>query len=308
MKYVLVLSLIFLSACVGTDVIDDPIVDPILEVDQELVTLLKGETIQPTYTYLNEYGVEDNTLAEWLIEDVTIASANENGLITALKAGQTKAKAVINAIESNEVLISIVEDENSIVKVLIETPSKVQINVGETINFSSTAWNINDQLIQGTTHQWEVNNPSIAVIDNFGKLTGLSNGLVKVTAIIDGVRSVPLEIQVGTDERTGTFVSSGSYDAQGTAVLSKNSSGEVILTFSDDFKTSFALGTFIYLSNSISGSDTKASGLELDEITSNGAKTFNVTAIKANVTLDTYQYVIILCKPASITFGYAELN
>ena len=308
MKYVLVLSLIFLSACVGTDVIDDPIVDPILEVDQELVTLLKGETIQLTYTYLNEYGVEDNTLAEWLIEDVTIASANENGLITALKAGQTKAKAVINAIESNEVLISIVEDENSIVKVLIETPSKVQINVGETINFSSTAWNINDQLIQGTTHQWEVNNPSIAVIDNFGKLTGLSNGLVKVTAIIDGVRSVPLEIQVGTDERTGTFVSSGSYDAQGTAVLSKNSSGEVILTFSDDFKTSFALGTFIYLSNSISGSDTKASGLELDEITSNGAKTFNVTAIKANVTLDTYQYVIILCKPASITFGYAELN
>ena len=308
MKYVLVLSLIFLSACVGTDVIDDPIVDPILEVDQELVTLLKGETIQLTYTYLNEYGVEDNTLAEWLIEDVTIASANENGLITALKAGQTKAKAVINAIESNEVLISIVEDENSIVKVLIETPSKVQINVGETINFSSTAWNINDQLIQGTTHQWEVNNPSIAVIDNLGKLTGLSNGLVKVTAIIDGVRSVPLEIQVGTDERTGTFVSSGSYDAQGTAVLSKNSSGEVILTFSDDFKTSFALGTFIYLSNSISGSDTKASGLELDEITSNGAKTFNVTAIKANVTLDTYQYVIILCKPASITFGYAELN
>lgn len=308
MKYIIGLSLVFLSACVGTDLIDDPIVDPVLEVDQELVTLLKGESFQLTYTYLNEYGVEDETKPEWLIDDVTIASINADGNITALKAGQTKVKGVINNTISNDVLLSIVEDENSIVKVLIETPAKFQINIGETLELSSTAWNINDQLVEGNIYEWKVNNSSVATISNSGQLVGISNGAVKVTAIIDGIESVPLEIQIGSDVRSGTFVSSGSYDAQGTASLSKNSSGEVILTFSDDFRTSFALGTFIYLSNSTSGSDTKASGLELDEITSNGAKTFNVTAIKSNVTLDTYKYVIILCKPASITFGYAELN
>lgn len=308
MKYIIGLSLILFSACVGTDIIDDPIVEPILEVDQELVTLLKGESFQLTFTYLNEYGVKDGSIPEWVVTNPSIASINIDGVITALTAGQTKARAVLDGVESGEILISVVEDNKAIVKVEIETPSTLQIDIGESLQLSSNAFNINDEVVFGNTYEWKVNNTSVATIDNTGLLTGVDNGLVSVVAIVDGIESIPLDIEVGADLRTGTFVSSGSYDAEGTATLSRNSNGDIILNFSDDFKTSFALGTFIYMSNSTSGSDTKASGLELGEIDSNGAKTFNVTTFKSNVDLDTYQYVIILCKPASLTFGYAELN
>jgi hypothetical protein len=52
----------------------------------------------------------------------------------------------------------------------------------------------------------------------------------------------------------------------------------------------------------------RASGLEVAQISTNGAKTFDITAIRPATGLFDYQYVIILCKPASLTFGYAELK
>lgn len=77
---------------------------------------------------------------------------------------------------------------------------------------------------------------------------------------------------------------------------------------SSNFETSFALGTFIYLANSTSGSSVRSTGLEVAEIKNNGAKTFNITQIKSNATLTDFKYVVILCKPASLTFGFAELK
>lgn len=302
-----ILGSLWLS-CVGTDVIDDPIVEPSLVVDQELFTLLVGQTGQLTYSYENKYGFDDGTSPQWIVQNPAIVSVNMDGEITALTAGQTIIKGVIENVESDEVLVNVVDDETSIVKVLIEEPSTKQINVGESLQLNSTGWNINDEQTVGTTFQWEVDKPSIASIDNTGLLVGLSNGLVKVTAIIDGIKSVPLEIEVGTEVKMGTFMSAGSYSAEGMATLQRDSDGDVILTLSDDFMTSFALGTFIYMSNSTSGSDTKGAGLELGEIKNNGAHSFNISTIKPNVDLDTYQYVIVLCKPAAITFGFAELN
>jgi hypothetical protein len=107
--------------------------------------------------------------------------------------------------------------------------------------------------------------------------------------------------------RVGTFVPAGGYAAEGMAVL-RFSGEQVVLELSDNFKTSFALGTFVYLSNSTSGSATFSNGLELGQITTSGAKTFNVSVLHPTVGLFDYRYVIILCKPARVTFGYADMN
>ena len=82
----------------------------------------------------------------------------------------------------------------------------------------------------------------------------------------------------------------------------------MFLYLSEDFETSFALGTFIYLANSTDGTAVRAQGVEIAEIKDNGAKEFNVSQIDPSIQLDDFRYVIILCKPASITFGYADLN
>jgi hypothetical protein len=91
-------------------------------------------------------------------------------------------------------------------------------------------------------------------------------------------------------------------------MLKMESNGKLTLTLSDNFETSFALGTFVYLANSTAGSAVRSQGLELGEVKTNGAKSFDITAINGNVKIDTYRYAIILCKPASLTFGYADLK
>jgi hypothetical protein len=88
----------------------------------------------------------------------------------------------------------------------------------------------------------------------------------------------------------------------------KEVDGNIILELSSNFETSFALGTFIYMANVTNGSQVRSSGLEVAQITTNGAKSFNLTAINPGIKLTDYTYVIILCKPATVTFGYAQLN
>jgi hypothetical protein len=162
--------------------------------------------------------------------------------------------------------------------------------------------------------EWKSSDPMIVSITIEGLATAHQNGEVTITAsVADGSTITDFLLQASevTEEsntsKTGSFRGSSGYTAVGTATLKKNENGDLILDLSSNFKTSFALGTFIYLSNSTSGSSTRSGGLELNEIKSNGAKSFNVTAKEPSVTLESYKYVIVLCKPASITFGSAEL-
>lgn len=134
------------------------------------------------------------------------------------------------------------------------------------------------------------------------------------TDIIDDTMeelTVPLDSMV-TDNttRTGTLQGSGGYESKGTVMLRQDNQGNIILATGEDFEVEFALGTFLYLSNDLSGSAIISTGLEIADISQSttGAQSFNVTAINDQVTLDTYQYVIILCKPARLVFGSATLE
>ena len=111
-------------------------------------------------------------------------------------------------------------------------------------------------------------------------------------------------------ERQGTLQGQGGYTATGTVTLSRNEAGELILSTSDNFEVSFAAGTFLYLSNSEAGPATFTGGLEIADVsdTPTGAQSFNVSQVEPNVTLSTYQYVVVLCKPFRLTFGTAELK
>lgn len=122
--------------------------------------------------------------------------------------------------------------------------------------------------------------------------------------------SVSADTSVSVAERRGTLAGQGGYTAVGTVTLHRNEAGEVILSTSADFEVAFALGTFLYLSNSQDGKVTASNGLEVADVSdkTTGQQSFNVSQIDPNVALSTYQYVIVLCKPAQLTFGAAELK
>lgn len=302
--------LLLLEGCIGTDVLIDEIRPTVLRIDQEdgTIQLLTGETTQLDYTYENEFGVAEDITPTWIIQDNAIATVDMNGIVTGQMEGQTTITARFEDTESASVLINVSETENDVNKVLIEAP-QVMLEVGETVQLTGTAWNVNNMLLPDRAVSWEVDNTAVLQIDANGLTTALTSGEASVTAIIEGIRSAPQIITVGgAGERMASFRGANGYNATGMARLFMDPSGDIQLELSSDFETDFALGTFIYLSNSTGGAATRSSGLEIAEITSGGSATFNVSSIDNTVALDTYQFVIVLCRPARITFGLADFE
>ena len=207
---------------------------------------------------------------------------------------------------------------NSQLTVTINPPDDSSLEVGETLQLTALVENV-----PGSTDEvslrWTSSRPEVLSVDETGLVTALTEGTAEITVSVNNVTSDPYPLAVGeavvvpppaATARTGTLQGQGGYTASGTVTLSEDEDGNVVLTTSDDFSVSLALGTFLYLSNSESGAATATDGLEVADVSeaTTGAQTFNVTQVDASVGLDTYRYVVVLCKPARLTFGTAELN
>jgi Bacterial Ig-like domain (group 2) len=194
------------------------------------------------------------------------------------------------------------KDDTPEITIAIPQDSKTSLQVGETIQLSVSV----KYLPAGKIHKWASDQPDIASVNENGLVTAKAKGLARIAASIDAIKSNEIEFNVDnaikTTERKGTFQGSGSYSAKGTVTLTQ-SDGVLTVAISSDYQASVALGTVLYLANSINGAQVKSAGLELGEWSS-GAKIFN----PAGVTLNQYKYVVVLCKPAGITFGNAELK
>jgi len=295
--------------CIGTDVIDSEMVNESIVVAPDSGSLIIGDNLQLTGVYHNMFAIQEEVELTWIVADDNIVTIDAQGLVMAINSGQTIVNAIFGNTMSNDVLITVVQNTNDIASVAITPPSSSNLLPGETLQLSANTFNVNDEELEGKEITWASSNAGVASIDNTGLLTAIIDGSAQITATSEGVQSQPITIEIGNASvsKTGTFSGASGYTAEGTATL-KEDNGVITLDLSADFRTSFALGTFIYLSNSTSGSGTRSGGLELGEITSNGAKSFDVTSKNAATALDTYQYVIVLCKPASITFGSAELK
>jgi hypothetical protein len=301
----LILTGLILVKCVGTDHFDDPIVKERLVASPKTLALMLTQKGTVSSMYFNKYGVQQDIGVTWTSSKTAIATVDQAGVVSAVGAGQAQLFAQAGS-AADTVQITVVGNVNDIAKVEISA-IKTSFIIGESSSFSAVVKTINNTVISGKTIVWKSSNPSTVSIDANGMAMALANGSSVVTAEVEGVVSNTVTVTVG-GARAGTFMKSGGYEATGTATL-KLENNKLILQLGSDFKTSFALGTYIYLANNnTSGATIKTSGLEIQQITTNGAFTFDITAINVGVKLADYKYVIILCKPASVVFGYAELK
>lgn len=296
---------ILLSGCIGTDLQDAPIVGEKFEITPDRIALLVGNSTTATAAFYNQYGVLEDALVSWSVEPATIAMVDADGKVTATAPGQAKLFASFREFVDS-VRIAVVINENAAASVDISA-SKTSLSIGESIVLAAIIKNINDEPITTSTVAWQSSNESVVTVSVDGTVNAVGNGTASVFGIADGVYSNEIQFTVsGTLQ--GTFVPQGGYQASGTAML-KTVNGNLILEFSPDFMTSFALGTYIYLATSISnGSAVQSGGIELGQISTNGMHSWNITQLFPGTTATQYQYVVILCKPANILFGYALLQ
>lgn len=312
MRRAFVIIFLLNISCIGIDVLDDPIdlvkgnTIAFLNLDSNMLALRNGESFDVEAVYFDQFGIQRDYMLSWQSENESVAIA-DNGTVEGKAPGTTII--VVSYLEASQALqVTVVNDETAVAAVIISDPSSTSLAIADEVQLEASVRNIEGELLPDKSIEWFTENESLATVSSTGLVKALANGVVEIHAKSEGVKSNSIIFSIGSSNlRQGTFIPAGGYQARGTAMLS-NVDGELILKLSDDFQTSFALGTFIYLANSTSGSQVKAGGFEVAQITTNGAKTFNITALNASVTIDQYQYVVILCKPASVTFGYAELN
>ena len=301
----LVLSI---GACTKTDFLDDEIVGERITLSNLQIVLKLGDKTVVKPEYFDQYGISKQAIFEFSTSDPAIAVVDANGSIVAKGAGQAVIQVFVGKFKGPDVLVNVVgEDTSKVASVTISSQSN-QVLVNGSLQLNILVQNFKKETLVGKTVEWFSENSSILTVDSNGKITGVSEGVAAIHAKVDGVKSNSIDFEVRSSNlRRGTFVKAAGYEASGSTNLELNS-GKLTLKLESNFSTSFALGTYIYLANSTNASAVRSAGLEISQISANGAHTFDVLAINNAVKLNTYKYVVILCKPATVTFGFAELK
>ncbi len=292
-------------SCIGVDYQDDSIVDPQIKLETEQIGIRIGQQLQLMPSYLDEYGQEKSVPFTYLTSNPDLVEINATGLLRGISTGTAFIQISFEKKAMITIQVNVVSNSEEVAVVKISTASRV-LFPGQKTQMEISIQNLDGNELGGKTIQWFSENDVIASVDQDGLVTGDKFGKVDIHAKVSGVKSNPITITVGVQQLSGTFVPAGGYRAKGMAFL--NQENGLILRLSPDFETSFALGTFVYLANSTNGSEIRASGLEIAEIRTNGAHTFDITAKFPDVQITDYKYVIIFCKPAAVTFGFAEMK
>lgn len=165
----------------------------------------RGETLKLSATSSNGQKVT------WKSSKKSIATIDEDGMVTAHKPGETAITATANKIQATYTL-----------KVLSPTiqidKSKISLYRGESIKLDvSTS--------SGYNPTYKTNKKTVAVVDSNGNITALKNGTATITATLDGVsktceitvkkpsitlQAETLHIKVGETFQNKAMVSSGN--------------------------------------------------------------------------------------------------
>lgn len=155
---------------------------------------------------------------------------------------------------------------------------------------------------------WSSSDNNVITINASGLATGISQGTALIRAA-SGAAQDSLAITVGAATniadgvRRGSFRGLRQYTVNGSFTLVEDGDN-LELTFSSDFTTSSGPGLFVYLSNSSARTN---GGIEVGSLKQNiGAQSYSISRSMAG--LDTYDHVIIYCKPFRLAFGTGEFD
>ena len=155
----------------------DPSVIPVTEVklDQTSVELEEGDSVTLKATVSPE-NATDKTVT-WTSSDESIATVDENGKVTAVKAGNVTITAT-SGIQSATCSVTVKEKVIPVTKVTLDqTSATLEVDGNVTLVATVTPDNATNKTVT-----WTSSDESIATVDENGKVTALKEGEVTITA------------------------------------------------------------------------------------------------------------------------------
>ena len=297
------LLLLWLSACIGTDYVDAPLGTDrsALSLSPRSLSLMPGERASLTATYLDFDGEATPVSLQWWSEAPGIATVSATGEVAAQAPGQTLVRVESPDGRRDSCLVTVVPDAQAVATVVI-TGAPDTLGVGQTRMLTAEVRNQQGDLLTGPVVTWRSSDSSVVRVDEMGVVRGQAPGSASITAVADGISSLPSLIRVGTGARQGVFSGRSGYSVSGMVTLTTQGSGYE-LRFAEDFMAQPGPGLYVYLAPQASSG---SGGAEIAALQANsGAQTY---AIPASVDPADFSHVLIFCKPFGVVFGAAALE
>ena len=151
-----------------------------IQLDETTLKLTEGEAKQLKATVNPENAT--NRTVEWKSSDTTIATVEETGKVTAVKAGDATITATADGAKTAECQV-IVEPKIVPVESIQLDETTLKLTEGEARQLKATVApdNATNQKVT-----WSSSRPEVATVDETGKVTAVKAGGVTITATADG--------------------------------------------------------------------------------------------------------------------------
>ncbi len=148
-------------------------------VTPQRLTLETGETSHLTYAISPSNASNKN--ATWRSKDEILATVDQNGVVTALKAGVVEVEAISEDGQfRSDATITIVKASTVPVTSIYVTPQRLTLEAGET---SHLTYAISPSNASNKNATWRSKDETLATVDQNGVVTALKTGVVEVEAI-----------------------------------------------------------------------------------------------------------------------------
>jgi uncharacterized protein YjdB len=155
-----------------------------ITVSPATATLAAGRTLQLTARAVDSAG---NVLAgrelEWRTDQPSIATVNEQGVVTGITAG----RASISATVDGKVGTAVVTVTPVPVASLSISPGTGALNVGQSLQLSATARDADNNVLPGRSITWISGAPSVATVTQGGLVTAVGTGSALIFAAAEGI-------------------------------------------------------------------------------------------------------------------------
>lgn len=227
-----------------------------IKFDAKKVEVVKNQSVNMNQ-YLNlkeiieKKNITDDITVEWSVDDDSVATIDQNGLLTGIKKGTVKVTATVVAKNGDGEVVGTYEysADVKVTEISLESIAfnkvikEMKVGAKDTLSIIYNPENTTD--VKDVT--WESSDASVISVEN-GNLTALKAGKATITAVV-GDKKVSMEItvtenQAGTGNGDKTGGNTGSSDTNGKGKTSDNNKAT---NDSKSVKTGDTTHVFIYM-------------------------------------------------------------
>ena len=166
-------------------------------------TTAVGQTVTLSATTLDATGnVLTGRVVGWSSSDQTVATVDNNGVVTGIAAGTVTVSASSEG-QSNTATVQVTASVATAMLVVV-SPAQANVAVGQSVQLSAVVRDANGTVISNAPVTWSTSNRFLAGVSSTGVVTGVAAGTATITAIsgtASGTASISVQVPLAAVDR-----------------------------------------------------------------------------------------------------------